>query len=131
MPDRSFHKSVIGSVVAGLMSLSSMTAFVAPLAATTVIATGGLLLTVGVAKATNTVPGVGTVIKKKPGDGPVARGVSDKNGVFRANLAPGQYSVTVGNNAPQDFEVPTGARGVSVTVKGEKHNYVGHVTLLR
>lgn len=93
---------------------------------------GGAVLWSGKAAAGATIPGVGTIVKKHPGPQTVARGTSNKDGisVFR-NLKPGEYEVSVGRNAPQSVTIAPGMSGIQIRVTGEKHNYVGHVTLLK
>ena len=92
---------------------------------------GGAVMLAGEAMAQNQVPGVGIIVKKKPGNGPIANGVSDDNGEVVFKLEPGEYSVTVGRNRPQDFKIGRGQSGIKVVVTGNKEKYVGHVTLLR
>jgi hypothetical protein len=97
----------------------------------TALGAGGIMLMADEAMASNNVPGVGGIVKKKPGNGPIAKGVSDDNGEMVFKLDPGEYSVTVGNNRPQDFKIGRGKTGIKVVVTGTKEEYVGHVTLLR
>lgn len=92
---------------------------------------GGVVLMAGEAMAGASIPGVYTVVKKKPGNASIAKGVSDDNGEVVFKLEPGDYSVTVGQNRPQNFTIGRGQTGIKVVVTGEKHKYVGHVTLLR
>ncbi len=93
---------------------------------------GGLVLAAGEAVAGATIPGVGTVVKRKPGDASIAKDVSDEKGEVRfEGLEPGDYTVTVGENKPQDFSIKEKGIVVIIVVEGEKHKYLGHVTLLR
>ncbi|MFN0192039.1 MAG: hypothetical protein ACKVP5_08690 [Aestuariivirga sp.] len=96
------------------------------------LSAGGMVVLAGEAMASTTLPGVGIVIKKKPGNAPIAKGASDDNGemVFE-RLEAGEYTVTVGKNRPQSFTIGQGGGGIKVVVKGTKEKYVGHVTLLR
>lgn len=99
------------------------------------LAAAGLMLAASAAGAQSItipgvgVPGVGVVVKHGPKV--AARGATDRNGIFRAKLQPGSYSLIIDGQSPQPVEVPKSAGGVSVAVSGKKHNYVGHVTLLR
>ncbi len=97
----------------------------------TALSAGGVVLMAGEAMATSNIPGVGTVVKKHPGPRAIAKGVSDDNGEVVFKLEPGEYTVTVGNNRPQDFKIGRGKSGIKVVVTGTKEEYVGHVTLLR
>lgn len=85
------------------------------------------------------IPGVGVIIKKKPGNAPVANLTSAADGTFAVKgLARGTYDVSVGDDKPRTIEV--GADGnIRGKVNGDgkyeiitnKSSYVGHVTLLR
>ena len=90
---------------------------------------GALALTAGAAMAQSQVPGVGIIIKRKPGNAPIARGVSDANGAVSFKLEPGAYSVTVGRNKPQNFTIAKGQTGVQIVVWGTKESYVGKITV--
>jgi uncharacterized surface anchored protein len=121
-----FVKSCKAGVVAALALAGVPQGVALPLLA------GGIVFTAGEAVAQSTVPGVGHVVKKKPGNGPVAKGVSDENGEVRfEGLEPGDYTVTVGENKPQDFSIKEKGIIVIIMVEGTEHEYVGHVTLLR
>ncbi len=100
-----------------------------------------LALTAGQAIA-QTVPGVGTVVKKKPGNSPIADDKSDDKGMLEfSGLEPGAYSVCFAEDAGKGdscADVKVGKNGTirAQTVFDEKlkaanRNYVGHVTLLR
>jgi hypothetical protein len=98
----------------------------------TALGAGGVMLMAGEATARNNVPGVGTVVKKRRGGGVhIAEAVTDENGEVVFTLEPGEYSITVGNNKPQDFTIGEGQHRIKVVVTGIKKNYVGHVTLMR
>lgn len=101
-----------------------------------------LALTAGQAMAANTIPGVGTVVKKKPGGLPIAEGKSDEEGMLEfSGLEPGEYSVCFAEDAGKGdscADVKVGKEGVirAQTVFDEKlkaanPEYTGHVTLLR
>ncbi len=121
-----FVKSCKAAVVAALALAGVPQGVMLPLVA------GGMVFTAGEALAQTVIPGVGTVVKKKPGDASIAKGVSDENGEVRfEGLEPGDYTVTVGENKPQDFSIKEKGIVVIIVVEGEKHKYVGHVTLLR
>ena len=85
------------------------------------------------------IPGVGLVVKKRPGNAPVANLTSAADGTFAVKgLARGTYDVSVGDDKPRTIEV--GADGnIRGKVSGDgkyeittnKNSYVGHVTLLR
>lgn len=121
-----FVKSCKAGVVAALALAAVPQGVALPLLA------GGMILVAGEAVAQNAIPGVGTVVKKKPGDASIAKGVSDEKGEVRfEGLEPGDYTVTVGENKPQDFSIKEKGIIVIIMVEGEKHKYVGHVTLLR
>jgi uncharacterized surface anchored protein len=121
-----FGKSCKAGVVAALALAGVPQGVALPLLA------GGMVFAAGEAMAANTIPGVGTVIKKKPGDSAIAKGVSDEKGEVRfEGLEPGDYTVTVGENKPQDFSIKEKGIVVIIVVEGTEHEYVGHVTLLR
>ncbi len=130
---RTSQISIRNTIVAAVLSVGGLCSAAAPSATAVVLGAGSVALAAGsVAAQQNTIPGVGVIVKKNPGSGAIVRGPSNKDGIFNTTgLQPGSYSVTVGNTAPQDIEVPKGARGISVKITGEKNNYVGHVTLLR
>jgi hypothetical protein len=101
-----------------------------------------LALTAGQAMASQNLPGVGIVIKKKPGNAPIAKATSDEEGNFKyKGLEPGAYSVCFESdrgNGSSCADVEVGKEGMirgqtvfDETRKSRKHNYVGHVTLLR
>lgn len=96
------------------------------------LSAGGILVLSGEAMAQTAIPGVGSVVKKKPGNSPIASGVSDDNGevVFKG-LEAGEYTVTVGRNRPQSFTIGKGGGGIKVTVVGTKEQYEGIITPLR
>ena len=120
----------------GLASLSPLQ--------TGLAAIGLTLLLTGEAMASVGVPGVGVVVKKKPGNAPIAKGVSDARGNFEhKGLEAGDYAVCFASDKG-DGESCTDARvGKDGVIRGKavndpdrakaskKHNYVGHVTLLR
>lgn len=89
---------------------------------------GAAMLLAGEAIAGNNIPGVGVIIKS--GSVTVARAVSDENGEATFRLEPGEYTVTIGNLVTPLF-IKLRTRDVKVVVTGTKHNYVGHVTVLR
>jgi hypothetical protein len=112
--------------------LAAMTLGVLPQGVMLPLLSGGLVLAAGEAVAGATIPGVGTVVKRKPGDASIAKDVSDEKGEVRfEGLEPGDYTVTVGENKPQDFSIKEKGIVVIIVVEGEKHKYLGHVTLLR
>ena len=85
------------------------------------------------------IPGVGIVVKKRPGNAQVANLTSAAEGTFAVKgLARGTYDISVGEDKPRTIEV--GADGnIRGKVSGDgkyeittnKNSYVGHVTLLR
>lgn len=89
--------------------------------------------------AQQTIPGVGLVVKKRPGNAQVANLTSAADGTFAVKgLARGTYDISVGDDKPRTIEV--GADGnIRGKVSGDgkyeittnKNSYVGHVTLLR
>lgn len=46
-------------------------------------------------------------------------------------LEPGRYELTLAVKDPVSIDVPRGKTRIKVWATGKKHNYVGHVTLLR
>ena len=108
-----------------------------------------LALTAGQAMAQNNVPGVGTVVKKKPGGLPIAEGKSDDKGMLEfIGLEPGEYSICFAEDegkgdscadAKVRFKAGTELSDVVIRVqtvfdekrKAANPNYVGHVILLR
>jgi hypothetical protein len=121
-----FVKSCKAAVVAALALAAVPQGVALPLLA------GGMFFTAGEALAQTGIPGVGIVVKKKPRDAPIAKEVSDENGEVRfEGLEPGDYTVTVGENKPQDFSIKEKGIIVIIMVEGTEHEYVGHVTLLR
>jgi uncharacterized surface anchored protein len=119
-----FVKSCKAAVVAALTLAGVPQGVMLPLVV------GGVVFTEGEAMAQTGVPGIGTVVKKKPGNPSIAKGVSDEKGEVRfEGLEPGDYTVTVGENKPQDFGIKEKGIVVIIVVEGEKHKYVGHVTL--
>jgi hypothetical protein len=46
-------------------------------------------------------------------------------------LEPGRYELTLAGKDPISIDVPRGKTRIKVWATGKKHNYVGHVTLLR
>ena len=101
-----------------------------------------LALTAGQAIAQTNIPGVGQVVKKKPGNSPIAKGVSDDNGMFEhKGLEPGEYSVCFADDEGKgdscaDVKVDKEGtiRGQTVfdeKLKAANPEYTGHVTLLR
>lgn len=46
-------------------------------------------------------------------------------------LEPGRYELTLAGKDPVSIDVPRGKTRIKVWASGKKHNYVGHVTLLR
>jgi hypothetical protein len=111
----------------------------APVAA---LAAGVTLLSVRPAFAQILIPGVGIVVKKKPGNAPIARGTSDGEGnIIFKGLEPGEYSICFAadrGDGGSCADVTVGKDGTirAQTVfdekrKAKRHNYVGHVTLLR
>ena len=121
-----FVKSCKAAVVAALALAAVPQGVALPLLA------GGMVFAASEAVAQGTVPGVGTVVKKKPGNSPIAKGVSDEKGEVRfEGLEPGDYTVTVGENKPQDFSIKEKGIIVIIMVEGTEHEYIGHVTLLR
>lgn len=107
-----------------------------------------LALTAGQAMA-QTVPGVGTVVKKKPGNSPIAEDKSDDKGMLEfIGLEPGEYSICFAEDegkgdscadAKVRFKAGTELSDVVIRVqtvfdekrKAANPNYVGHVILLR
>jgi hypothetical protein len=114
-----------------LASALFTTAFSSTSLQVTALSAGGVMLMAGEAMASTNLPGVGIVIKRKPGNAPIAKGVSDDSGEVVFKLEPGEYSISVGDNKPQDFKIGKGQRGIKVAVTGTKEEYVGHVTLLK
>ena len=116
----------------GLASLSPVQTGLAAL--------GLSLLVSGQAMAQSTIPCVGTVVKKNPGAGIVKSAKSDDNGSFAfQGLEAGNYRVCL-ENGTGCADTTVGKNGTihGLTVFDEdrakaskKHNYVGHVTLLR
>ena len=108
-------------------------------------ALGLTLLTSGQAMAQqNQVPGVGIIIKKKPGNAPIAKGVSDVSGNFEhKGLQAGDYAVCFASDKGDGESCADAKVGKDGVIRGKavndpdrakaskKHNYVGHVTLLR
>lgn len=101
-----------------------------------------LALTAGQAMAQTVIPGVGTVVKKKPGDSPIAKGTSNEEGNLEyTGLEPGAYSVCFADDEGKGgscADVRVGKKGTirAQTVFDEKRKeanpeYTGHVTLLR
>ena len=101
-----------------------------------------LALTAGQAMAQTVIPGVGQVVKKKPGNSPIAKGVSDDNGMFEhKGLEPGEYSVCFADDRGKGescADVKVGKNGTirAQTLFDEKRKaanpeYTGHVILLR
>ena len=119
----------------GLASLSPLQ--------TGLTALGLTLFTVGQAMAQqNGIPGVGLVVKKKPGNAPIAKGVSDSGGKFEhKGLEPGEYSVCFASDTGKGESCADARVGKEGVIRGTavmdekrktgKHSYVGHVTLLR
>ena len=75
--------------------------------------------------AANSIPGVGTVVKKKPGNGPITVPPTDHNGRFTLKLSAGEYSFAV-NHADvgpaiaqiikqQNFKTPYDGTGLEMT----------------
>ena len=101
-----------------------------------------LALTAGQAIAQTNIPGVGQVVKKKPGNSPIAKGVSDDNGMFEhKGLEPGEYSVCFADDEGKgdscaDVKVDKEGTIRAQTVFDEKlkaanPEYTGHVILMR
>ena len=72
-----------------------------------------------------TIPGVGTIIKKKPGNGPMTAPSTDRNGRFSIKLSTGEYTFAV-NHADvgpaiaqiikqQNFKTPYDGTGLEMT----------------
>jgi hypothetical protein len=75
--------------------------------------------------AQSTVPGVGTIIKKKPGNGPITVPPTDRNGRFTLKLSAGEYTFAL-NHADvgpaiaqiikqQNFKTPYDGTGLEMT----------------
>ena len=118
----------------GLASLSPLQ--------TGLTALGLTLLTVGQAMAVAGIPGVGVIIKKKPGNAPIAKGVSDSGGKFEhKGLEAGEYSVCFASDTGKGESCADARVGKDGVIRGTtvmddkrktgKQSYVGHVTLLR
>ena len=120
----------------GLASLSPLQ--------TSFAAIGLTLLLTGEAMAANNIPSVGIVIKKKPGNAPIAKGVSDASGNFEhKGLQAGDYAVCFASDRGDGESCADAKVGKDGVIRGKavndpdrakaskKHNYVGHVTLLR
>lgn len=101
-----------------------------------------LALTAGQAMASITLPGVGVIVKKKPGPSPIAEGKSDDKGMLEVSgLEPGEYSVCFAEDEGKgdscaDVKVDKEGTIRAQTVFDEKlkaanPEYTGHVTLLR
>ncbi len=101
-----------------------------------------LALTAGQAMASTNLPGVGIVIKKKPGNAPIAEDKSDDKGMLEfSGLEPGEYSVCFAEDEGKgdscaDVKVDKEGTIRAQTVFDEKlkaanPEYTGHVTLLR
>jgi hypothetical protein len=100
-----------------------------------------LALTAGQAMASGTIPGVGIVIKKKPGNAPIAKDKSDDKGMLEfSGLEPGEYSVCFADDEGKGescADVKVGEKGV---IRGEtvfdkerqaaNAEYKGHILLL-
>lgn len=108
-----------------------------------------LALTAGQALASLGLPGVGLVVKKKPGNASISKGKSDDKGMLEfSGLEPGEYSVCFAEDegkgdscadAKVRFKAGTELSDVVIRVqtvfderrKAANPNYVGHVILLR
>lgn len=101
-----------------------------------------LALTAGQAMASANIPGIGLVVKKKPGNAAITKGKSDDNGTLEfSGLEPGEYSVCFADDEGKGdscADVTVGKEGVirAQTVfdeerKAANHDYVGHVILMR
>lgn len=108
----------------------------------TSLGVAALALTTGQAMAQTGIPGVGVVVKKKPGNAPIAEDKSDDNGMLEVSgLEPGEYSVCFAEDEGKgescaDVKVDKEGTIRAQTLfddkrKAANHNYVGHVTLLR
>lgn len=76
--------------------------------------------------------GVRIVVLSPTGEEVGAEASTDAAGqaIFKG-LKPGHYQLQIADGAPSDFEVPKNKSDIVVILQGRKHNYVGHVTLLR
>jgi hypothetical protein len=122
-----FVKSCKAAVVAALALAAVPQGVALPLLA------GGMVFAAGEAVAADAVPGIVVILKL--GKTVVAKAVTDEKGEARfEGLKPVEYSVFVGDNDPIPCFGEEGGSGTIiaiVAVEGTKHEYVGHVTLLR
>jgi hypothetical protein len=106
------------------------------------LGTAALALTAGQAMAAITLPGVGVIVKKKPGNAPIAEDKSDDKGMLEVSgLEPGEYSVCFAEDEGKGescADVKVGKEGViraqtvfDKELEARKRNYGGHITLLR
>jgi hypothetical protein len=100
-------------VRAAAFAIAGFAAAALPGATVAVVGVGASIAMTEIAVAgTKAIPGIGIRVKKSPGGNARASSTTTAaNGSFRfTGLEPGNYDVTVGNNAPQRFVV--GANGI-------------------
>lgn len=123
---------LVQNAIVLVATLFSPTLTLMPFQTTTLTAVSIVMMVDNANAQQRTVPGIGAVVRHRESKALIAEGVSDKKGqIIFKDLEPGKYIVTVGDNKPQNFTIRKGDNGIVVIVFSKKHNYVGHVTLLR